>query len=61
MALPGVQALLVALMSMLVHIVGLRSCMVQRLAVLRTAVGAIQPCAFHVGIHCRDVKLVVTV
>ena len=35
--------------------------MVWHVAVLRVAVGAIQPCAFHVWIHCHDVELLVTV
>ena len=62
--MPGVRALLVAgcsLMSVLVHVVGLRSCMAWRVAVLRAAVGAVQPCAFCIWIHCCDFKLVVTV
>ena len=29
--------------------------MVQRVAVLGAAVGAVHPCAFHVWIHCHDV------
>ena len=48
-------------MSVLVHVVGLRLSMVWRVAVLRVAVGAIQPCAFRVWIHCRDVKILVAV
>ena len=50
-----------SLMSVLVHIVGLQLCMVRRVAVLRAAVGAIQPCALHVWIHCCDIELVVAV
>ena len=48
-------------MSVLVHVVGLQLCVVQCMAVLRVAVGAIQPCAFRVWIHCHDIKILVAV
>ena len=48
-------------MSVLVHVVGFGLCMVRRVAVLRVAVCAVQPCAFRVQIYCCDVEILVTV
>ena len=62
--MPDVRALYIAghsLMHVLVHAVGLRLCMVWRMAILGAAVGTIHPRAFCIWIHCHDIKVIVAV